>query len=380
MTALSHAALVPRIKSRAHELGFTQVGITTIELSTDEALLDAWLANGYHGEMQYMARHGRKRSRPALLVPGTLSVISVALNYLPSAAATMPDVLADGRRAYIARYALGRDYHKVLRGRLRRLAAQVAAIVGPFGHRVFTDSAPVLERALARNAGLGWIGKHTNLLHRTHGSWFFLGEIYTDLALPPDPPQVENYCGTCTRCIEVCPTRAIIAPYVLDARRCISYLTIESKQPIPLELRPLIGNRVFGCDDCQIFCPWNRLAQTSPLEDFAVRHGLDGAALLDLWAWDATTFATRTEGSALRRISFEQWQRNLAVALGNAPPSLAISAALQARLTATTPLVREHIEWALAQQGAKHVSSSLSDLGETCCGAVRAVQIHVHSR
>ena len=362
MTALSHAALVPRIKSRAHELGFTQVGITTIELSTDEALLDAWLANDYHGEMQYMARHGRKRSRPALLVPGTLSVISVALNYLPSAAATMPDVLADGRRAYIARYALGRDYHKVLRGRLRRLAAQVAAIVGPFGHRVFTDSAPVLERALARNAGLGWIGKHTNLLHRTHGSWFFLGEIYTDLALPPDPPQVENYCGTCTRCIEVCPTRAIIAPYVLDARRCISYLTIESKQPIPLELRPLIGNRVFGCDDCQIFCPWNRLAQTSPLEDFAVRHGLDGAALLDLWAWDATTFATRTEGSALRRISFEQWQRNLAVALGNAPPSLAISAALQARLTATTPLVREHIEWALAQQGAKHVSSSLSDL------------------
>ena len=311
--------------------------------------------------MGYMARHGRKRSRPALLVPGTLSVICVALNYLPANAAAMPDVLADGHRAYIARYATGRDYHKVLRGRLRRLAAKVTELVGPFGHRVFTDSAPVLERALARNAGLGWIGKHTNLLHREHGSWFFLGEIYTDLELPADPPHRDNYCGTCTRCIEVCPTQAIIAPYTLDARRCISYLTIESKDSIPLELRPLIGNRIFGCDDCQLFCPWNRYAQSTEVADFAVRHNLDNTTLLELWAWDETTFAARTKGSALRRISFEQWQRNLAVALGNAPADARIERALAERLTNCCPLVREHIEWALSRHatGGTRVSSSV---------------------
>jgi epoxyqueuosine reductase len=296
-----------------------------------------------------MARHGSKRSRPALLVPGTLSVICVALNYLPPQATPMTEILADANRAYIARYTLGRDYHKVLRGRLRKLAAHVAELVGPFGHRVFTDSAPVLERALARNAGLGWIGKHTNLLNREQGSWFFLGEIYTDLDLPADSPHHDNYCGTCMRCIEVCPTQAIVAPYTLDARRCISYLTIESKSAIPLELRPLLGNRVFGCDDCQIFCPWNRYAKTAEIADFNPRHRLDTATLLELWDWDEATFVARTEGSALRRVSFEQWQRNLAVALGNAPPTPVVISALLDRLASATPMVREHIEWALGR-------------------------------
>lgn len=344
------AALARDLKTQARALGFAEVGITRTDLAADEALLEAWLALGYHGEMQYLEGHGRKRSRPALLVPGTISVVCVTLNYLPRLARSMTEVLADPTRGYIARYALGRDYHKVVRGRLRALARKAEALIGPFGYRVFSDSAPVLEKALARNAGLGWIGKHTNLLNRAHGSWCFLGEIYTDLALPADAPHTENYCGSCTRCLEVCPTQAIIAPYTLDARRCIAYLTIESSAAIPVEMRPLIGNRIFGCDDCQTFCPWNRYASVTAEADFAVRHGLDDQSLLTLWQWDEAAFLTHTEGSAMRRIGFEQWRRNLAVALGNAPSNPTIADALRASLDGATPLVREHIEWALARQ------------------------------
>lgn len=350
-------ALVSTLKAEAAALGFSDVGIASTTLTSDEALLDAWLARGYHGEMGYLARHGRRRSRPELLVPGTLSVLSVALDYLPRDAADMVSVLGDPTRAYIARYALGRDYHKVMRGRLRTLARRVAALIGPFGHRVFCDSAPVLEKALARNAGLGWIGKHTTLLNRARGSWFFLGEIYTDLPLPPDPPHTGNHCGSCTRCIDVCPTQAIVAPYTLDARRCISYLTIESKSAIPPALRPLLGNRIFGCDDCQVFCPWNRDARPTDVADFDVRHDLDRTDLLTLWRWDEATFLARTEGSALRRISFEQWRRNLAVALGNVPPDPATRQALQQALPDATPLVREHIAWAIARHTGDPVHS-----------------------
>ncbi|MBI2800803.1 MAG: tRNA epoxyqueuosine(34) reductase QueG [Gammaproteobacteria bacterium] len=346
------AELARQIKAWGREEGFAQLGITHIDLTHDEALLEAWLARGYHGEMAYMAAHGAKRSRPELLVPGTLSVISATLNYLPASAYDMQTALDDRERAYIARYALGRDYHKVMRGRLRRLAARINAAIGPTGFRVFSDSAPVLEKALARNAGLGWIGKHTNLINRTQGSWFFLGEIYTDLALPVDPPYLADHCGSCTRCIDVCPTAAIVAPYTLDARRCIAYLTIEFAGSIPHALRPLIGNRVFGCDDCQLACPWNRYAEVATVPDFEVRHGLDAATLLELWAWDEATFRTRTEGSALRRVSYQQWQRNLAVGLGNSAPATQTLAALAARLDAATPLVVEHIEWAMAAQQA----------------------------
>lgn len=354
----SPTALVDAIRAEALALGFSAAGVTHTRLTEDEALLEAWLAREYHGEMAWMARHGTKRSRPEALVPGTLSVICVALDYLPAEARAMETVLADGTRAYVSRYALGRDYHKVVRGRLRALARWLETRVGPFGHRVFSDSAPVLEKALARNAGLGFIGKHTNLIHRRRGSWFFLGEIYTDLLLPPDPPDPGNSCGTCTACIAACPTAAIVAPFTLDARRCISYLTIESREAIPLELRPLLGNRIYGCDDCQLVCPWNRHASLSMTTDFAVRHGLDSAGLLELWCWDEATFAARTEGSAIRRISFEQWRRNLAVAMGNAPASVEVREALQAAQESASPLVREHIDWALARQRRDNASGA----------------------
>ena len=354
----SPTALVDAIRAEALALGFSAAGVTHTRLTEDEALLEAWLAREYHGEMAWMARHGTKRSRPEALVPGTLSVICVALDYLPAEARAMETVLADGTRAYVSRYALGRDYHKVVRGRLRALARWLETRVGPFGHRVFSDSAPVLEKALARNAGLGFIGKHTNLIHRRRGSWFFLGEIYTDLLLPPDPPDPGNSCGTCTACIAACPTAAIVAPFTLDARRCISYLTIESRAAIPLELRPLLGNRIYGCDDCQLVCPWNRHASLSMTTDFAVRHGLDSAGLLELWCWDEATFAARTEGSAIRRISFEQWRRNLAVAMGNAPASVEVREALQAAQESASPLVREHIDWALARQRRDNASGA----------------------
>ena len=346
------AALAADIKRWAEDLGFQQAGISAGTLSTDEAHLERWLANGHHGSMDYMAAHGSKRSRPAELVPGTLRVISVRMDYGVDDDAGCWDTLADGTRAYVARYALGRDYHKVLRARLQKLADRIGEVVGPFGYRAFVDSAPVLERALARDAGLGWIGKNTCVINTKAGSWFFLGELYTDLPLPVDAPATEH-CGTCTRCIDVCPTQAIVAPNVLDARRCISYLTIENAGAIPLEFRKPMGNRIFGCDDCQLVCPWNKFAQRHALPDFEPRNGLDAASLVELFAWEEEEFLRRTEGSAIRRTGHAGWLRNLAVALGNAPYSNAVVDALTARAAHPSPLVREHVAWALAEQNAK---------------------------
>ena len=331
------------------ELGFDAIGIADIDLASEEAHLVEWLAAGRHGAMDYMARHGLTRARPAALVPGTQRVISARLNYLPPGAADGEAVLAQPTKAYVARYALGRDYHKVFRRRLQQLTLRIAAAIGPFGHRVFTDSAPVLEVALAAKAGLGWRGKHTLLLTREQGSWFFLGEIYVDLPLPTTPER-SAHCGSCRACIDACPTGAIVAPYVLDARRCISYLTIELAGSMPEDLRPLIGNRIYGCDDCQLACPWNRFARASTTPDFAVRHGLDAADLTALFAWREPEFERRMEGSAIRRIGFDRWSRNIAVALGNAPRDPAIVAALFARADDPSPLVREHVLWALARQ------------------------------
>jgi len=340
--------LATDIKTWGKALGFQQVGISDIELGAAEARLRDWLAAGRHGSMDYMARHGTKRSRPRELVPGTLRIVSVRMDYLPPDAAPAETVLAQGNRAYVSRYALGRDYHKVLRRRLQRLADRIRAVSGAFGYRVFVDSAPVLEKAVAEKAGLGWIGKHTNLLHREAGSWFFLGELYTDLPLPVDAP-VTNHCGDCRACIDVCPTQAIVAPYQLDARRCISYLTIELRGSIPIELRPLIGNRIYGCDDCQLVCPWNRFAHLSGEADFLPRHGLDAPLLIEVFAWSEDEFLRRTEGSAIRRIGYECWLRNVAVALGNAPSGAAVIDALNARRGHASALVREHVAWALAQ-------------------------------
>jgi len=339
------AMLAATIKAWGRELGFQAVGIADTDLSAVEPRLEAWLASGFAGELDYMRKHGAKRTRPASLVPGTVRVIAARLDYRPDAADSGA-TLADGGRAFIARYALGRDYHKVLRARLRRLAERIAGEIGEFGYRVFVDSAPVMEVELARKAGLGWRGKHTLLLAREAGSFFFLGELYTDLPLPVDPP-VEEHCGRCAKCIEVCPTRAIVAPYVLDARRCISYLTIELKGSIPVELRPLIGNRVFGCDDCQLVCPWNRYAQVSVERDFRVRNGLDSAQLSELFSWSEDEFRERVSGSAILRIGYERWSRNLAVALGNAPTGDRVVAALRRRSADPSVLVREHILWAL---------------------------------
>jgi epoxyqueuosine reductase len=343
-------ALAQRIGEWGRELGFTAIGVSDADLAAEEVHLMNWLGAGRHGEMDYMARHGVRRARPAALVPGTLRIITARMDYWPADAAPAREVLADSCRAYVARYALGRDYHRVLRRRLARLAQRIEDEVGPFGHRVFTDSAPVLEVALAAKSGLGWRGKHTLLLTRDRGSYFFLGEIYTDLPLPVTP-AVTAHCGTCTACIAACPTGAIVAPYELDARRCISYLTIELEGSIPEPLRPLIGNRVYGCDDCQLACPWNRYAVPTTERDFAaVRHGLDGAALTALFAWSEDEFLRNTEGSAIRRIGYERWLRNVAVALGNAEPHPDITAALQARADDRSPLVREHVAWAIARQ------------------------------
>jgi epoxyqueuosine reductase len=341
------AALAATVKGWGRELGFQAIGVADATLEgADERLAD-WLAAGFHGEMEYMARHGAARARPAELVPGTLRVISARMDYRPTAADSAA-VLADGARAFVSRYALGRDYHKVMRARLRRLADRIAAEIGEFGYRVFTDSAPVMEVELAVRAGLGWRGKHTLLLAREAGSYFFVGEIYTDLPLPPDAP-VGEHCGTCTQCLDACPTGAIVGPYRLDARRCISYLTIELKGPIPVELRPLIGNRVYGCDDCQLVCPWNRYAQVTPEPDFRVRNGLDDIELATLFAWTESEFRERLAGSAIFRIGYERWSRNLAVGLGNAPTSERVIAALRARADDPSALVREHVDWALAQ-------------------------------
>jgi len=318
-------------------------------LGEAEQRLQQWLEAGYHGEMDYMQRHGSKRCRPCELEPGTISVISARMDYLPDGCADAWEVLRNPQLAYVSRYALGRDYHKLLRRRLQQLAERISAAIGEFGYRVFVDSAPVMEKPLAAAAGLGWVGKHSNLLQREHGSWFFLGEIYTDLPLPPDSP-VSAHCGSCTACIDVCPTAAIVAPYVVDARRCISYLTIEHRGTIPESLRPLLGNRIYGCDDCQLICPWNRFAKTSTEQDFMPRHGLDAANLLELFAWSEETFLHNTEGSAIRRIGYDNWLRNIAVALGNAPHDASIVAALAARLEHSSPIVQEHVRWALARQ------------------------------
>ena len=341
--------LAGEIKAQARAHGFQRCGIAGVQLDDDAAHLREWIAQGRHGSMAWMDRHGDARSRPELLIPGTVRVISVGMDYSGMGAEPWA-TLADGERAYVARYALGRDYHKLMRRRLQALADSIAASIGPFGHRVFVDSAPVLERALARNAGLGWIGKHTCLIDSSGGSWFFLGEIYVDMPLPVDEPA-SAHCGTCTRCIDVCPTQAITAPYQLDARRCISYLTIEHEGAIDPELRPLIGNRIFGCDDCQLVCPWNKFAKTTDEPDFRVRNNLDEATLADLFAWTEDEFLQRTEGSAIRRSGYARWLRNIAVALGNAPTTADVVAALESRREADDPVVREHVQWALQRHG-----------------------------
>jgi epoxyqueuosine reductase len=341
------------------ELGFADIGIADTDLSAEEARLLAWLDAGRHGEMDYMARHGTRRSRPADLVAGTLRIINARLDYFPASAADSERVLQDPDKAYVSRYALGRDYHKVMRHKLQQLAERIGTAVGAFNYRVFTDSAPVLEVALAAKSGLGWRGKHTLLLRRDAGSFFFLGEIYTDLPLRLTP-AASDHCGSCHACIDACPTGAIIAPYELDARRCISYLTIELKGSIPVQLRRLIGNRVYGCDDCQLVCPWNKYAQPAKEADFDVRHGLDDVLLLELFAWTRELFDSRMAGSAILRIGYERWLRNLAVGLGNAPYHAEIAAALETRLADATPLVREHIEWALGEQRRKREALSES--------------------
>ena len=357
------APLAERIKSWGLSLGFQQVGITDTELSQAEKSLQQWLDKGYHGTMQFMHKHGLNRTRPDQLVAGTQRVISVRMNYLPQSQQQAKTALTNPIQAYLSRYALGRDYHKVMRRRLQQLADLIEQEVGPFGYRVFVDSAPVMEKALAEKAGLGWIGKHSNLINQQAGSWFFLGELYTDLPLPVDQPQ-PAYCGHCRACIDICPTQAIVAPYQVDARRCISYLTIELRESIPLALRPLIGNHIYGCDDCLLICPWNRFARLTDEADFMPRHQLDARHLVELFEWDESTFLKNTEGSAIRRIGHQCWLRNIAVALGNsAAPSHALSPgsgnllnaatrstivnALRNRMNDPSGLVREHVEWAL---------------------------------
>jgi epoxyqueuosine reductase len=342
---MDYEAIARRIKDWGRSFGFQAVGIAHADLSTAEPRLLEWLDRGWHGEMEYMTRHGALRARPAELKAGTLRVVSCRMDYLNDVPGSVEDELKPGN-AYIARYARGRDYHKVLRSRLQKLCERIEAEVGPFGYRVFTDSAPVLEVELAAKAGIGWRGKHTLLLDREAGSWFFLGEIYCDLPLPVDGEQ-PNRCGSCARCIDVCPTQAIRGPYQLDARRCISYLTIEHKSAIPEELRPLIGSRVYGCDDCQLVCPWNRFAQPSPESEFDTRNGLDCASLVQLFGWTESEFDQRLQGSPIRRIGYERWLRNLAVGLGNAPTSPAVVEALRARANHSSALVREHVLWAL---------------------------------
>ncbi len=342
-------ALESGLPEMAGRLGFDAIGVGSIELAADERHLEAWLAAGRHGRMHYMARHGRRRSRPAELRPGTLTVISARMDYWPDEGRDAAEVLADPAAAYISRYALGRDYHKVIRNALQRLADEIESRAGPFGYRVFTDTGPVLEKALARNAGLGWIGKHTNLIARDAGSWFFLGEIYTDLPLSPATPA-DTHCGSCTACIPACPTGAIVAPFELDARRCISYLTIELDGSIPEDLRPLVGNRIYGCDDCQLACPWNKFARAASHPDLkTIRNGLDDVSLTALFRWNAEEFDSRMRGSAIRRIGHERWLRNIAVALGNGPATPDALAALQSRVNDPSPLVREHVAWALGQ-------------------------------
>lgn len=341
--------LAAQIKQWGVDLGFQQIGITNTDLSHYEQRFHDWLAKGFHGEMHYMEKHGLKRSRPAELIPDTISIISARLDYLPPDT-SMAAVLQNPEKAYVSRYALGRDYHKLMRKRLEQLSAKIQLTIGEMGYRVFCDSAPVLEKAIAEKAGLGWIGKHTNVINAKAGSWFFLGEIYTTLPLPIDAPIEKSHCGSCTACISICPSQAIVGPYQLDARRCISYLTIELRTSIPLELRPLMGNRIYGCDDCQLICPWNKFAKFTEETAFHPRHVLTSPDLITLFAWTEEDFLRETEGSAIRRIGHECWLRNIAVALGNAPPQENIIEALRTRLHHPSELVREHVEWALEKQ------------------------------
>ena len=341
-------ALLDRIREWGDALGFQALGFTGVDLQQHEEYLQKWLAKGYHGEMEWMARQGSKRSQPNALVPGTCTVITARMDYLPEGA-DAEQVLSQSELAYISRYALGRDYHKLMRARLAKLARQIETQLGTGRYRAFVDSAPVLERALAENAGLGWIGKNTMLLNDKAGSWFFLGEIYTDIPLPPDPPQATQHCGTCQACLDICPTQAFVAPWVLDARKCISYLTIEFDGVIPEALRQAMGNRIYGCDDCQLVCPWNKFAAQTREPDFAPRHQLDSITLATCFGWDEATFLARTEGSAIRRIGYSQWRRNVAIALGNADTSDAVVRALQSAVDDPSAVVREHVLWALAQ-------------------------------
>jgi len=365
-STLNYQELAEKIKLWGEELGFSQLGISDIDLSAYEPAFERWLANDYHGNMDYMARHGLMRTRPAELVPGTLRVISVRLNYLPQNA-QFAKVLSNKNAAYISRYALGRDYHKLMRKRLQQLGKKIAQHCENFNCRPFVDSAPVLERPLAEKAGLGWQGKHTLLLNKEAGSWFFLGELFVDIPLPvteneyainaanhQDNKPRKNDCGQCVACIKICPTKAIVEPYVVDAKRCISYFTIESPEAIPVELRALMGNRIYGCDDCQLICPWNKYAKLGQEADFQAKHQLDDVSLLALFDWSEEYFLTTLQGSPIRRIGFQSWQRNIAVALGNAPYSATIVSALKKQYQQSTPMVQEHIDWALVQQQEKH--------------------------
>ena len=338
--------LAIKIKDWGQELGFQQVGIADTELAHAENFLKNWLMQGMHGDMQYMERHGTKRTRPTELIPGTLRIISVRMDYFPPSSRDIADTLEDSTLAFVSRYATGRDYHKLIRKRLEKLARKVQSEIGRFNYRAFTDSAPVMEKPLAQKAGLGWIGKHSNLLNRRAGSWFFLGELYTDLPLPADSPETDH-CGNCTSCISACPTDAIVAPYVVDARKCISYWTIEYRGSIPLEFRPLIGNRIFGCDDCQLVCPWNRFASNTEEPGFRVRNRLDSIKLSEIFGWTEEEFLHNTEGSAIRRLSYELWIRNIAIALGNADSTPDVIDALKSRQNDSSDLVREHVDWAL---------------------------------
>lgn len=350
-----------QIRAWGVELGFQQIVIGNIDLEEAEQHLDDWLKNGYHGEMSYMAEHGKKRSRPNRLISGTRRIISARMDYLPTDTSRL-EVLNSPQKAYVSRYALGRDYHKLIRKRLAKLIRQISAAVDDsYSFRAFTDSAPVLEKALAENSGMGWIGKNTLLLNKSAGSWFFLGEIYTDLPLQLDPVEVGAHCGSCTACLDICPTNAFAGPYQLDARRCISYLTIEHKSSIPIELRPLMGNRIFGCDDCQLVCPWNRFESRTKEKDFSPRHGLEDAELVNLFYWTESEFLNYTQGSAIRRAGYQCWLRNIAIALGNAPANVDIIRALDSRLSGVSSeassiasdMVKEHIQWALEQQKLK---------------------------
>ncbi len=345
--------LTHKIKQWGEQLGFQQVGITDTDLMTAEKHLVKWVKKGFHGKMDYMHKHGLKRSRPDLLLADTVSIISVRMDYLPETAKKINTVLDNPISAFISRYALGRDYHKLMRHRLQQLASLIEKEIGTFGYRVFVDSAPVLEKAIAEKAGLGWIGKHSNLINRKTGSWFFLGEIYLDMALPKDNP-VTAHCGKCIACIDICPTQAIVAPYQVDARRCISYLTIELQGSIPEEFRTAIGNRIYGCDDCQLICPWNRFARLSKEKDFSPRHNLDKSQLIELFLWSEEEFLKKMEGSAIRRIGHTRWLRNIAVALGNAISSEQTTQTLLQHQSHHSEIVREHVEWALRQQQKKN--------------------------